>query len=145
MIQFWWRSGSRFGSGSPKSKIRLLRIGGGLCSLSIFLVRHENIRENWRRFLSYVGYHCCRDTATLITSGERPRIATAHPRLQSSFTVANALARRGRSADEQCIHEIRYNGRLYIRFPNPEAHMNLYTVVYRLDSRIVVGGVNVSC
>ena len=34
MIQFWWRSGSRFGSGSPKSEIRILRIGGGLCSLS---------------------------------------------------------------------------------------------------------------
>jgi len=31
----WWRSGSRFGSGSPKSEIRILRIGGGLCSLSI--------------------------------------------------------------------------------------------------------------
>ena len=38
MIQFWWRSGSHFGSGSPKSVIRILRIavfGGGLCSLSI--------------------------------------------------------------------------------------------------------------
>ena len=35
MIRFWWRSGSRFGSGSPKSEIRILRIGGGLCSLSI--------------------------------------------------------------------------------------------------------------
>ena len=35
MIQFWWRSGSCFGSGSPKSEIRILRIGGGLCSLSI--------------------------------------------------------------------------------------------------------------
>jgi len=35
VIQFWWRSGSRFGSGSPKSEIRILRIGGGLCSLSI--------------------------------------------------------------------------------------------------------------
>ena len=37
VIQFWWRSGSRFGSGSPKSEIRILRIavfGGGLCSLS---------------------------------------------------------------------------------------------------------------
>jgi len=33
--QFWWRSGSRFGSGSPKSEIRILRIGGGLYSLSI--------------------------------------------------------------------------------------------------------------
>jgi len=33
VIQFWWRSGSRFGSGSPKSEIRILRIGGGLCSL----------------------------------------------------------------------------------------------------------------
>ena len=38
VIQFWWRSGSRFGSGSPKSEIRILRIGGGLCSLSAFLV-----------------------------------------------------------------------------------------------------------
>ena len=38
VVQFWWRSGSRFGSGSPKSEIRILRIavfGGGLCSLSI--------------------------------------------------------------------------------------------------------------
>jgi len=34
VIQFWWRSGSRFGSGSPKSKIQILWIGGGLCSLS---------------------------------------------------------------------------------------------------------------
>ena len=34
VIQFWWRSGSRFGSGSLKSEIRILRIGGGLCSLS---------------------------------------------------------------------------------------------------------------
>ena len=38
VIQFWWRSGSRFGSRSPKSEIRILRIGGGLCSLSAFLV-----------------------------------------------------------------------------------------------------------
>ena len=35
MIQFWWRSGSRFGSGSPKSEIWILQIGGGLCCLSI--------------------------------------------------------------------------------------------------------------
>ena len=35
VIQFWWRSGSRFRSGSPKSEIRILRIGRGLCSLSI--------------------------------------------------------------------------------------------------------------
>jgi len=35
VIQFWWRSGSRFGSGSPKSEIRILRISGGLCCLSI--------------------------------------------------------------------------------------------------------------
>ena len=35
VIQFWWRSGSRFRSGSPKSEIRVLRIGGCLCSLSI--------------------------------------------------------------------------------------------------------------
>jgi len=35
VIQFWWRSGSHFGSGSPKSEIRILRIGGGLCSLSV--------------------------------------------------------------------------------------------------------------
>ena len=26
VIQFWWRSGSRFGSGCPKSEIRILRI-----------------------------------------------------------------------------------------------------------------------
>jgi len=38
VIQFWWRSGSRFGYGSPASEIRILRIGGGLCSLSAFLV-----------------------------------------------------------------------------------------------------------
>ena len=38
VIQFWWRSGSHFGSGSAKSEIRILRIavfGGSLCSLSI--------------------------------------------------------------------------------------------------------------
>ena len=35
VIQFWWRSGSRFRSGSPKSEIRILQIGGGLWSLSI--------------------------------------------------------------------------------------------------------------
>jgi len=37
VIQFWWRSRSRFGSGSPKSEIRILRIavfGRGLFSLS---------------------------------------------------------------------------------------------------------------
>jgi len=35
VIQFWWRSRSRFGSGSPKSEIQILRIGVGLWSLSI--------------------------------------------------------------------------------------------------------------
>jgi len=35
VIQFCWRSGSCFGFGSPKSKIRILWIGGGLCCLSI--------------------------------------------------------------------------------------------------------------
>jgi len=35
VVQFWWRSESRFGSGSPKAEIRILRIGGGLYSLSI--------------------------------------------------------------------------------------------------------------
>ena len=35
VIQFWWRSRSGFGSGSPKSEFRILRIGGGLYSLSI--------------------------------------------------------------------------------------------------------------
>jgi len=37
VIQFWWQSGSRFGSGSPKSEIWILWIAvfsGGLCSLS---------------------------------------------------------------------------------------------------------------
>jgi len=34
VIQFWWRSGSHFGSVNPKSEIRIIRIGGGLCSLS---------------------------------------------------------------------------------------------------------------
>jgi len=38
VIQFWWRSGSCFGSGSPKSEIRILRIGGGLFSVSAFLL-----------------------------------------------------------------------------------------------------------
>jgi len=38
VIQFWWRSGSRFGSGSPKFEIRMLRIGGGLFSVSAFLL-----------------------------------------------------------------------------------------------------------
>jgi len=36
VIQFWWQSGSRFGSGSPKSEIRIIRIGGGLFSVSAF-------------------------------------------------------------------------------------------------------------
>ena len=45
VVQFWWRSGSRFGSGSPKSEIR---IGGGLCSLSIaFLFCTESIAIRW--------------------------------------------------------------------------------------------------
>ena len=39
VLQFWWRSGSRFGSGSPKSEIRILRIGGGLFSVSAFLLQ----------------------------------------------------------------------------------------------------------
>ena len=43
VIQFWWRSGSRFGSGSPKSEILILRIGGGLCSLSIAFLLHIKI------------------------------------------------------------------------------------------------------
>ena len=37
VIQFWWRSGSRFGSGSPMSEIRIIRIGKGLFSVSAFL------------------------------------------------------------------------------------------------------------
>ena len=40
VIQFWWRSVSGFGSGSPKSEIRILWIGGGLCSLSIHFLFH---------------------------------------------------------------------------------------------------------
>ena len=49
MIQFWWRSGSRFGSGSPKSEIWILRIGGGLCSLgaSSLFVRSDFVRSGW--------------------------------------------------------------------------------------------------
>jgi len=43
VIQFWWRSGSRLGSGSPKSEIQILRIGGGLCSLSIAFLFYYGI------------------------------------------------------------------------------------------------------
>ena len=53
-IQFWWRSGSRFGSGSPKSKIRILRISGGLCSLSAFLVSLWSC--GWPVFTKWVWY-----------------------------------------------------------------------------------------
>jgi len=42
VIQFWWRSGSRFGSVSPKSEIRILWIGGGLCSLSASCLLYNN-------------------------------------------------------------------------------------------------------
>ena len=52
VIQFWWRSGSRFGSGSPKSEIRILRIGGGLCSLSAFLV-WSSIRNRWNFLIGW--------------------------------------------------------------------------------------------
>jgi len=45
VIQFWWRSGSRFGSGSPKSEIRIIRIGGGLFSVSAFLLVYGIITE----------------------------------------------------------------------------------------------------
>jgi len=41
VIQFWWRSRSHFRSGTPKSEIRILQIGGGLCSLNIFLVGNK--------------------------------------------------------------------------------------------------------
>jgi len=37
VIQFWWRSGSRFGSGSPKSEIRILR-SVEVCGLWAYLV-----------------------------------------------------------------------------------------------------------
>jgi len=38
VIQFWWQSGSRFGSGSPKSEIPILRIGGGLCECILVII-----------------------------------------------------------------------------------------------------------
>jgi len=47
VIQFWWQSGSRFWSRSPKSEIRILRIGGGLCSLSASSSSSDrHVREN---------------------------------------------------------------------------------------------------
>ena len=49
VLQFWWRSGSRFGSGSPKSEIRILRIGGGLCSLSLSSLLIHWIRKEGRK------------------------------------------------------------------------------------------------
>jgi len=53
VIQFWWRSGSRFGSGSPKSEIRILRIGGGLCCLSIssWLYEYKRAPINYRPYI----------------------------------------------------------------------------------------------
>jgi len=54
--QFWWRSGSRFRSGSPKSEIRIVQIGGGLCSLSAFLVDFVN---TWKHLLLLSMYCCC--------------------------------------------------------------------------------------
>ena len=54
VIQFWWQSGSRFGSGSPKSEIWILRIGGGLCSLSIsFLLCISCFLAWWWRWWCY--------------------------------------------------------------------------------------------
>ena len=56
VIQFWWRSGSRFGCGSPKSEIRILRIGGR-CALSVhFLFCIDYVRwiikhETWHHYL----------------------------------------------------------------------------------------------
>jgi len=39
VIQFWWRSRSHFGSGSPKSEIRILRIAmAEVCALWVLLV-----------------------------------------------------------------------------------------------------------
>ena len=54
VILFWWRSGSRFVSGSPKSEIRILGIGGGLFSVSAFLV-FLCLRFNSR--FNYVTWH----------------------------------------------------------------------------------------
>ena len=73
MVQFWWRSGSRFGSGSPKSEIQILRIavfGGGLCSLStssycLFLSDYDSVSSDLRlsgRELKPRRPPCCRVT-----------------------------------------------------------------------------------
>jgi len=56
VVQFLWRSGSRFGSGSPKSEIRILWIGGGLCSLSASSLAWER----WSR-----GIHCALCVSTV--------------------------------------------------------------------------------
>jgi len=61
VIQFWWQSGSRFGSGSPKSEIRILRIamfGRGLFSLSAsssFCVCYQYVDGTERVLNSYFG------------------------------------------------------------------------------------------
>jgi len=52
VIQFWWRSGSRFGSGSLKSEIRILGIGGGLCSLSASSFFCTTYANDWLRSTS---------------------------------------------------------------------------------------------
>jgi len=74
VIQFWWPSGSRFRSGSPKSEIRILWIAvfsGGLFSLSassyaVFLLKwymcvhvdhtpvlYQNNCSDWAGYLAY--------------------------------------------------------------------------------------------
>jgi len=57
VIQFWWRSGSRFGSGSPKSEIQILRIGRGLCCLSIsssFYILNTSLGEKTNYLRMYL-------------------------------------------------------------------------------------------
>jgi len=60
VIQCWWRSGSRFGSGSPKSEIRILRIGGGLCSLSTssFIIKIVCVRVHVSELYTHLCESC---------------------------------------------------------------------------------------
>ena len=58
VIQFWWRSGSRFGSGSPKSEIRILRIGGGLCSLSASSFHYSHYIFWYFVSFHFLGLYC---------------------------------------------------------------------------------------
>ena len=76
VIQFWWRSGSRFGSGSPKSEIRILQIGGGLCSLSI----------DFLFYIIYVRRQACQEKKFMLVQDEKwaPLAAAWAPTLQGT-------------------------------------------------------------